>query len=62
MNTTVEVMIKQVYGRTLIYPINDTAKKLRSLIGTNKTIPENKLRLIKDLGFHIVFKQSEVIL
>jgi len=60
MNTTVEVMIKQVYGRTLVYPINDTALKLRQLIGTDKTIPEDKLKLIKAMGFMIVTKQERI--
>jgi hypothetical protein len=48
----VQVMIKNVYGRDLIYPINGLATKFASLLD-KKTFQKSDLEKIKDLGFEV---------
>ncbi len=42
----------RVYGNVLIYPVNDTAKKLMSLTG-KKTASLADISIFKSLGFKI---------
>ena len=43
---------KNVYGKTLLYPINTNAQLFAELIG-KKTLDINDLRTIKQLGFEV---------
>lgn len=56
----VEISIRNVYGRELIYPVNDTAKKLAELIG-HVTFTPKQLKIIHLLGFEIVQVPSDSI-
>lgn len=49
---TIQVTIKSVYGKTLIYPVDDKAKVFTALIG-QKTLTTKHLELIKSLGFEV---------
>lgn len=49
---TLEIMPKTVYGRTLLYPLNDIAKTFCSLLGV-KTLSLEQLEKIKRLGVEI---------
>lgn len=48
----VEVAVRNVYGNPLIYPANDTAKKLAALTG-KKTLDKTDLANIQALGFAV---------
>lgn len=45
---------KSVYGNDLIYPVNDTAKKLVQLTG-RKTVDKIQLKMMESLGFTLEF-------
>lgn len=49
---TIQVTIKTVYGKDLIYPVDANAKVFTALIG-QKTLTQAHLELIKSLGFKI---------
>jgi hypothetical protein len=49
---TIQVTIKTVYGKDLIYPVDDKAKLFTALVGM-KTLTTKHLDLIKALGFTI---------
>ena len=53
------IEIKQVYGREMIYPANDTAKAFADLAKT-KTLSRQDLNIIKSLGFAIEVKQQSI--
>jgi len=48
----VQVKIKQVYGRDMIYPANETAILFTRFTG-QKTLTPRDLALIRQLGFHV---------
>ena len=43
MTSTIQVTIRDVYGRETIYPVCDQAKRLASMVGT-KTLTQDTLR------------------
>ncbi len=45
--------MKSVYGKDLIYPINELAMKFAKLIG-KKTLLPNELEQISELGFEVI--------
>jgi hypothetical protein len=59
MEITVE--IKQVYGARTVYPVCAKAKLLAQIAGT-KTLTFAALETIKELGYSIQVKQTEVTL
>jgi len=50
---------KQVYGKTLYYPICETAQIFSSLTKT-RTLDRFQLQKIKSLGYSIELKQQEL--
>ncbi|MFZ8903912.1 MAG: hypothetical protein ACO20I_08250 [bacterium] len=50
---------KQVYGKTLFYPVCETAQIFSDLTRT-KTLDRSQLQKIKSLGYSIELKQPEV--
>lgn len=48
----VTIYRKQVYGRTLFYPINETAKLFAQIAGT-ETLQRETRRLITELGYEV---------
>jgi len=57
METIIQVQIKQVYGRELIYPFNSQADKLATLIG-KKTFNVDDILHIRALGFSVRYMPS----
>lgn len=49
---TIQVTIKSVYGKTLIYPVDSNAKVFAELIG-KRTLSTKHLELIKSLGYTV---------
>jgi hypothetical protein len=49
---TIQVTIRTVYGKDLIYPVDDKARLFVSLVG-QKTLTPKHLELIKALGFEV---------
>jgi hypothetical protein len=49
---TIQVTIKTVYGKDLIYPVDDKAKLFAELVGL-KTLTTKHIDLIKALGFTV---------
>lgn len=49
---TIQVQLRNVYGRELIYPINDAAKLAVGLTG-RKTFTEADLQLLSALGLKV---------
>lgn len=52
----IECMIREIYGRTLIYPVSATAKMLCLLTG-KKTFSVSDIRIIESLGIRIEYLQ-----
>ena len=50
--TIIQVKIKNVYGVDRIYPVNDNAKLLTTLL-KKKTIDRDEIEVIKKLGYQI---------
>ena len=50
---------KQVYGKTLFYPVCQTAEIFSSLTKT-RTLDQFQLKKIKSLGYTIELKQQEL--
>ena len=50
--TVIQVKIKNVYGVDRIYPVNDNAKLLTTLL-KKKTIDRDEIEVIKKLGYQI---------
>lgn len=48
----IEVRIQNVYGRDVIYPVCESAKKFATLAG-QKTLTPREIQLIKDLGYRV---------
>jgi hypothetical protein len=49
---SIEVRVKDVYGNQMIYPVCDAAKVFAAIAGT-KTLTQQTLLLIKQLGYDI---------
>jgi hypothetical protein len=49
---TVKLTIREVYGKRLIYPMNETAETFVKLVG-RKTLGDEHVYLIESLGFNI---------
>lgn len=58
-NMVLEVQLRQVYGRDLIYPVNDVAQRCAELVG-RKTLLEVDLRRLEALGFRIEWIPSSL--
>ena len=56
----VRVELRDVYGNTLLYPVNKPAQLFCNLLGT-KTIPQWALKNIRELGFVITPIRKETI-
>lgn len=50
----IQVIVKSVYGNTLVYPVCDKAKLLAKLVG-KKTFTVESLRIIIDLGYTVTY-------
>ena len=46
------ITVKEKYGNELLYPLNNTAKLICTLLGT-KTIAKDKVKPLEDLGYRI---------
>lgn len=54
----IHVIIKSVYGKRRIYPNCNHAVQLLKLMNDKaKTVPEDKLELIKVLGYKVIVDQ-----
>ena len=53
------VETRENYGRTLIYPVCETAKKMTELLKT-KTLSLENLKVIRSLGFEIDIKHKKI--
>jgi len=51
-NKTIKIKISSVWGRELIYPVNDQAVRFTKLTGT-KTLSRQAVSIIKNLGFEV---------
>jgi hypothetical protein len=58
---TVIVALRDVYGVTRAYPVNDTALAFALLVG-QKTLSNDHLRVIKGLGFTVEVQQQSLAL
>tara|TARA_R100001086_G_scaffold59237_1_gene27124 strand:- start:98 stop:280 length:183 start_codon:yes stop_codon:yes gene_type:complete len=56
---TVEVTIKQVYGKELIYPANKNAERFANIAGT-RTLSASVLQNAKALGFEITVSAPQL--
>lgn len=56
-----QVQIKEVYGNTTIYPLNEQAQVLAQIAGT-KTLTPQTVKLAKLLGFHFEIVQPSTTL
>ena len=52
MSNNVEVSEREVYGNTLVYPANETAKLLAKL-GKTTTFTDAQLSTIRALGYQV---------
>lgn len=52
--------LKDVYGRSLAYPVNDQAETIQGLTGF-KTLRSNDIAKIEQLGFNVVTIHGERI-
>lgn len=55
----ITVMIKNVYGNEIVYPVCDQAKLFARLAGT-KTLTPLTLSLVAALGYEILTQQPEL--
>lgn len=60
---TIQIEVRNVYGKETIYPANETAKTFARIAGT-KTLLRDTLRLAQSLGYtvEVAPNQSEVLL
>jgi hypothetical protein len=56
----VEVEVRSVYGKNLVYPANETAHKFAALIGV-KTFNRAQIDQIKGLGYFLALTSSSVL-
>lgn len=59
MNTALLVRVTNNYGTRVIYPVCETARKFAALVGT-KTLTQDTIRQIRDLGYAIHVQQEEI--
>lgn len=59
MRQSIEVVVRNVYGRELIYPINEDANIFARIAGT-KTLKRDHIELIKALGYTVTKLTDEV--
>jgi hypothetical protein len=55
----ITVTIRDVYGKTLIYPVCDNAKAFAAIAG-QKTLSQATLWQIKSLGYSVINQQREL--
>jgi hypothetical protein len=55
----IQVIVKSVYGNTLVYPVCDKAKLLAKLVG-KKTFTVDNLSIIRDLGYTVNYVAQTV--
>lgn len=60
MNTTVQLKVKDQYGRQALHPYNDTAHLFAKIAGT-KTLTLDTIRLIMELGYTVEYIHNEVM-
>lgn len=53
---TIQVMVRTVYGKNLVYPICDKAKAFAQIAG-HKTLDQRAIALIESLGFEVEYVQ-----
>ena len=56
----VEVEVKNVYGKELIYPVNDVAKKFAQIAGTT-TLTLAVFKKIRELGCDVIITAPGLI-
>lgn len=59
MNDTVQLMVKDQYGRQVYHPHNATAQLLANLAGT-KTLTTESIKLILRLGYEVQYVHPTV--
>ena len=59
MTTHIIIKIKNVYGKKLVYPICNTAKKFAYLTDT-KTFNKPQLEMIKSLGYDLTIQPETI--
>lgn len=59
MNKEIIVKIVRIYGRDIIYPVCETAKRLALLSGC-KTLTKSNIGLIKGLGYTIKVEEQKL--
>ena len=52
------ITVKEKYGNELLYPLNDTAKLICTLLGT-KTIAKDKVKPLEDLGYRVTMSYEQ---
>ena len=57
----ITVRIKQVYGKTMYYPVCEPAQLFAKLVG-QETLTPRDLRLIEGLGYKLDVEQQELAL
>jgi hypothetical protein len=57
MEKQLQVRVETVYGVNRVYPVNDQAKKLATLLGT-KTFTPYHMKNAAAMGFNFVTSQS----
>lgn len=56
----IKVSVKSVYGEQRIYPACERSLIFAAIAGT-KTLAQSDLKLIKQLGFNVVFVESSEV-
>lgn len=56
-NLSIQVIIKNIYGKETIYPSCETAEGFCKLLG-QKTLTRDDIRNIKNLGYQVLVKQE----
>lgn len=54
MNTTVELLVKDQYGRAAYHPFNEAARRFAAIAGT-KTLTPEVIKHVTDLGFTVSY-------
>lgn len=52
MNRTIQIRVKDVYGRETYYPVNEEAQLIAKLAGT-RTLTSEALTIAKQLGYTV---------
>ncbi len=59
MGLTIKIQPKNVYGKTMYYPMCKNALSFCALLGT-KTLTLENLRVIRELGFTHVIEAADI--